>query len=436
MHLRGVSIPSLDPEAMYDVTVGDGVFTRLDAVGDRDPEADVSELWPGYVEAHAHLGLPTNFNDTLDDPRVVALQYLFHGVTRVVDLFGFPLVQELWELGKAESTVPYPELVHCGYAATSIRNKEGLAGHGVEFPAPVHMLGVHGDIDSILASNRTRGASFLKVMFTDGTEQPGSPRRFSRLPEDILRELWRATSQQGIPCVLDCNTRDEVLQAHGFGFRLFAHPVRDVVLSAGDWQALAGARFGSTLSGLRPMTMRGEEFLREYGRDSFAATQDLENLEIAGRIDASFGERLDCQEQRLAALEVMRTNSLSALRRDALLVGTDSGNLGAFHGYSLLSELDLLLGDDPDPDLGTALRAAATYAGARFFDDLAGRPAGDGLLGVGAPATFNLLTSARGGALSDLPRLTVVHGVQVDREAVVQEIRALRAAPSRGKVSC
>jgi hypothetical protein len=30
----------------------------------------------------------------------------------------------------------------------------------------------------------------------------------------------------------------------------------------------------------------------------------------------------------------------------------------------------------------------------------------------------------------------VVHGVQVDREAVVQQIRALRAAPSRGKVSC
>lgn len=86
-----VAIPELDPSALYDVTVEDGHFSSVRAVAERDEnDADTPELWPGFVEAHAHLALPANFDDSLDDPRISALQYLYHGITHVTDLFGFP----------------------------------------------------------------------------------------------------------------------------------------------------------------------------------------------------------------------------------------------------------------------------------------------------------------------------------------------------------
>jgi hypothetical protein len=427
------AVPLLDPTAQFEVRVEDGVIASVEQIGER--VAGGLELWPGYVEPHAHLALPVNFDDTLDDPRIAALSYLYHGVSHVVDLFGFPLVEELWEAGRAESALPYPELVHCGYAVTAMRDNAGRTGHGVEFPAPVHMLAVPGDLAGALAANTARGARFLKVMYTDGTE-PGADPKFSRISERVLREVAEVTRARGVPAVLDCNTREEVLAAHDLGFRLFAHSVRDHELSTADWDRLAGARFVSTLSGLRPMVMEPDEFTREYGRPGFADTQDLANLEFVSGLTEPFGIRFEVQESRTAALDNMRRNSLAALERGALLVGTDCGNTGAFHGYSLLGELDLLAGDAfTDPALATGLRRAATVDGLRFFHDLTGEPAPDQPIAVGRPATFNLLPAAGSAPLSTLPAATVVGGAVIDRQAVARTIRALRSTDTKGKVA-
>ncbi|GIH71597.1 amidohydrolase family protein [Sphaerimonospora thailandensis] len=430
-----VAIPVIDPENVFDVAVEDGVIARVEPVSGARA-AGTPELWPGYVETHAHLALPANFDDSLDDPRVTALQYLYHGVTHVVDMFGFPLVEALWEQGRAESAVPYPNLVHCGYAATSMRDNVGRTGHGVEFPAPVHMLGVEGDVEHVLAANSARGAKFLKVMFTDGTEQPGAAVRFSRLTERILAHAARTTAARGIPAVIDCNTREEVLQAYECGFRLFAHSVRDHVLSEDDWAALDGARFISTLSGLRPMIMYPRDFLADYSRAGFVETQDPANLDFVAKRTEPYGIELGCQETRTVALEVMRSNALAALEGGVLLVGTDSGNTGAFHGYSLLGELDLLLSDGAGaPGLGDALRRTATVEGRRFFEELSGRPAGGPPIAVGEPATFNLFRTNPGTALSALPETTVIDGATVDRGAIEREIRAFRTSDTTGKVT-
>jgi len=436
MTIQNVAIPCLDPTLLFDVGVAGGIIAQIDSVADRDSHRYSLELWPGYVESHAHLGLPANFDDSLDDPRLIALQYLFHGVTHVVDMFGFPLVKTLWELGRMQSPVPYPELAHCGYAATSMRDSDGLTGHGVEFPAPVFMLGIQEDLDTILRANRERGATFLKVMFTNGTEQPRSKKKFSRLSPNVLEGVARVTAEHGIPCVLDCNTRDEVFQAYSYGFRIFAHSVRDVELSSDDWRALHGARFVSTLSGLRPMIMQREEFLHEYSRFGFQETQDVENMEFVSTIHEPFGIQFDCQESRTAALGNMRQNSLAALTRNALLVGTDCGNTGAFHGYSLLSELDLLAGDDIDvPHRKDELRHAATVSGWRFFNELSGRLVTAKPIAIGCTATFNLLAATGNDrALSALPEATVINGAVIDRQAVLQEIRALRSSETKGKV--
>ncbi|MDX2645481.1 hydrolase [Streptomyces sp. PA03-1a] len=436
--LRRVAVPLLDPQTLYDVEVGEGVFTRIEAVADRDVRAGGEpELWPGFVEAHAHLALPANFDDSLDDARISALSYLFHGVTHVVDMFGFPLVADAWEAGRATSPVPYPRLAHCGYAATSMRDGEGLTGHGVEFPAPVFMLGVGDDLEPLITANRARGATFLKVMFTDGTEQPGTARRFSRLPAPVLEHVARVVHAHGLPAILDCNTREEVLQAYAYGFRLFAHPVRDLELTAQDWHALEGARFISTLGGLYPMVMEREDFRREYGRPGFRETQDPANLDFVAGVEEPFGIRFGCQDTRTAALATMRANSLRALSRRGMLVGTDCGNTGAFHGYSLLGELDRLAGDDPRERaaLRHGLLRAATLDNRLFFDEVSGSAPSPDLLHEGAPATFNLLpAAAKEEPLSTLPELTVAAGVVVDRQAVAQEIRSLRATPSGGKV--
>ena len=127
--IRRVRVPPLDPTALFDVEVEYGVISRIDPVEGGTERRDALEMWPEYVECHAHLALPSNFDNSLDDPRIIALQYLYHGVTRVVDMFGFPLVKGLWEAGQADSPIPYPELVHCGYAVTSMCDITGRTGH-------------------------------------------------------------------------------------------------------------------------------------------------------------------------------------------------------------------------------------------------------------------------------------------------------------------
>ncbi|SPF03395.1 hydrolase [Streptomyces sp. MA5143a] len=423
--LHGVAVPALDPDALYDVTTENGVFTAFRPTGAR--RGGEHELWPGYTETHAHVALPANWDDTVEDPRIVALQYLYHGVSHVVDMFGFPLVADAWAAGRAASPWPYPELAHCGYAVTATTDAAGRTGHGVEFPAPVHMLAVESDLDHALRANAERGGTFLKVMFTDGTEQPGSPVRFSRLSERVLRFTARMAAERGVTAVIDCNTLQETRWAYECGFRLFAHTVRDRTLDAADWKEFEGARFVSTLAGLRPMIMTGEEFLTEYSREGFAETQDVRNLDFVRGIEKPYGIEYGVQETRTAALADMRRNALAALGRGDLLVGTDSGNTGAYHGYSLLGELDLLRGDDPSLDL--ALRHRATVGGRRYIDELSGTPTGAHPLSVGADATYNVLhASAPDRPLSALPVKTVVRGVEIDRAALAREIAALRAA--------
>ncbi|WP_330297300.1 hydrolase [Streptomyces sp. NBC_00503] len=427
--LRGVAVPALDPAALFDVTTEGVVFTRIEPSGTRRGGED--ELWPGYTETHAHVALPANWDDSTDDPRIVALQYLFHGVTHVVDMFGFPIVADAWEAGRQQSPWPYPEVAHPGYAVTARTDAAGRYGHGVEFPVPVHMLAVEADLDHALRSNAERGGTFLKVMFTDGTEQPGSPVRFSRMSEQVLRFTARMAAERGITAVIDCNTLQETQWAYDCGFRLFAHSVRDRTLDAADWKRLDGARFVSTLAGLRSMIMTGEEFAAEYGREGFTETQDPRNREFASAIEQPFGIEYGVQETRTAALADMRRNALATLEQGNLLVGTDSGNTGAYHGYSFLSELDLLRGDDPA--LAEPLRLQATLGGRRYFDEMSGAPTGIHPLSVGAAATYNL--HAAGTPLSALPLATVVAGIPVDRTAVARAIADLRATTTKGKAA-
>ncbi|ULR50807.1 hydrolase [Streptomyces deccanensis] len=421
--LHGVAVPALDPGARYDVTTEDGLFTAFTPTGPR--QGDEPELWPGYTETHAHVALPANWDDTVEDPRIVALQYLYHGVTHVVDMFGFPLAADAWAAGREASPWPYPEIVHCGYAVTATTDAAGRTGHGVEFPAPVHMLAVESDLDHALRANAERGGTFLKVMFTDGTEQPGSPVRFSRLSEKVLRFTARMARERGVTAVIDCNTLQETRWAYACGFRLFAHTVRDRTLDDVDWKEFEGARFVSTLAGLRPMIMTGEEFLTEYSREGFVETQDVRNLDFVKGIEKPYGIEYGVQETRTAALADMRRNALAALGRGDLLVGTDSGNTGAYHGYSLLSELDLLRGDDTSLD--GMLRHQATVGGRRYFAELSGDTTGEHPLSPGAPATYNLLhPSAPDRPLSALPVRTVVRGTEIDRPALARAIADLR----------
>ncbi|MQY35992.1 hypothetical protein SRB17_39880 [Streptomyces sp. RB17] len=420
--LSGVAVPSLDAGTVFDVTVEDGLFTRIEPTGTR--RGGETELWPGYTETHAHVSLPANWDDTADDPRIVALQYVYHGVTHVVDMFGFPLVADAWATGRAASAVPYPEIVHCGYAVTATTNAAGLNGHGVEFPAPVYMIATEADLEHAIRSNVERGGTFLKVMFTDGTEQPDSPVKFSRLSRRVLEFTARIAAERGLTAVIDCNTLQETRWAYECGFRLFAHSVRDRTLDAADWKEFEGARFVSTLAGLRPMVMTGEEFEAEYGREGFAETQDVRNLEFARTIEKPYGIEYGCQETRTAALADMRRNALATLAQGRLLIGTDSGNTGAYHGYSFLSELDLLRGDDASLD--ERLRHQATVGGRRYFDELSGDKRDIHPLSVGEAATYNL--HAPGRPLSALPLRTAVRGVPIDRQAVARTIAELRAA--------
>ncbi|MFC4334115.1 amidohydrolase family protein [Salininema proteolyticum] len=426
--LENVAVPSLDDDTLYTVAVSGGRFESVEPTG-RPPAGGEMELWPAFTETHTHLSLPCNWDETRDDPRLIALQYLYYGIGRIVDLFGFPVAAEAWEAGKAASPWPYPEVAHCGYAVTAMGDGNGTYGHGVEFPTPVHMAAVPGDVDTAIDSNEKRGATFLKVVYTEGAEHGGKPIRFTRIEERILEHAVRAAAERGMLSIVDCNTREETFHAYERGYRLFAHSVRDVDLSDADWDRLDGARFVSTLAGLRPMILTGAQFEEAYSRPGFAETQDPANLEFAKTIDEPFGIKLNLQEVRTASVGAMRRNALAALDRGRLLVGSDAGNIGAFHAWSLASELEHLAGGDPG--LRRGLMAAATVTGWHYFNEMAGLPAREHPVAAGEAATFNLFEPES--PPGSLPAQSVVRGTILDRDALAGEIARIRQSETKGK---
>jgi hypothetical protein len=413
----------------FDVTLEDG---RIRAIVPHEPEStpDASdildyrrsfqELWPSFVEGHAHLALSPYMDRALSDPPwVIAAQYLLSGVTRVIDLFGFPKIQGQWEKEAGDADFAFPEVLHSGYAFTS-GLREGMKGHGHEYPVKAHLIDTDAEIERGLEENLASGARIAKVMYTSGRDLPPDPRKFSLFARPELRRLRERLDRAGIPAVIDCNTYDESRAAFDLGYRHFAHMIRDRALTDAEWDGFRGARFLSTLSGLTPMVHKDEDFLAASDRELFHATQSPLHRAAMRTVKIPYGEQIGIQASRLGALAHISGNLRAALAREQVVLGSDAGNMNSFHGFGAHREMEMLLRQELASD--TRLHEAATTAGHRFFEDLRGGDADRVGLEVGDRADLNLLTRRPGA--TPLVHETYLRGQRLDRDSLLARLRA------------
>jgi hypothetical protein len=427
--LKNIRIPCVDTSRLLSLGIKAGKIALIGPESSfndkiqskimRDYAGSSLELWPSFVETHAHLALCPSLDPHPLPTYITALQYLYSGVTHIVDMFGFPNISKEWEKSEKTSNWEFPKVVHSGYAITS-SEKKGRKGHGEEFPCKVHRLQNNSEVARVVESNLRTGATFLKVMFTDGKEVPGDKKRFSKLTLKNLERILTLAQKTRLETVIDCNSFEETYAAYHLGYRYFAHMVRDRRLSEMEFDSLKNATFISTLSGLSPMVMKDSDFCELFDRPPFHVSQDKRDFEDMIGIRSPYGLKIDIQKSRLKSLKNIRTNSLLALQKNALLVGSDSGNTFSFHGYGVHSEFLYL---SPTSESQTrSLMHSATMNGHSFFKRLSGGSS-TFIFGTGAGATFNLFD----GSLScsnSFPIQTYINGREISRSGIRNEIQS------------
>src|SRR3990167_4426941 len=349
--ISNVLIPLYDKNQRYHVRIKNGKIFSVTSV-DQNLAAQENtaydmriecmnnslELWPTYVENHAHLALPTNFDNFLEPMEIVALQYLYFGITQVMDLFGYPSISKEWDAMMENSHGIAPTIMHCGYALTAPTLNDKV-GHGAEFPLPVYVVNNEADILSALEKNVVAGAQFIKLMYTAGIEKPGDLPRFSLLQKEIFSKILMFAKQHDLECIVDCNTLEEVKFAVRCGYRYFAHPIRDVILTEEDWNDLKNCYFVTTLQGLKGMVMTGNEMEQACDTFHFHQTQLPGQEKHFATVTMPYGIQYGMQNSRLHALNCMRENSIAALLRNQCVLGSDAGNTLSYHGLGFYEEL-------------------------------------------------------------------------------------------------
>jgi hypothetical protein len=429
--IRGVKLYHCDKK--YDIAIRDSQFVSVEKSQsstyiDADQILDLTgmnvELWPSYVETHAHLALSTALKRPRDPARILALQYLLCGITRVLDLFGFPTISDEWQKEQTESTIPFPEVTHCGHLLTAGKDTEGLHGHGKEYCPHVtsYEINVEQDIRSALENNISQGARFTKVMFTSGQDMPGDKCKFTILRSELLQKILETSKNYELTAIVDCNSFAETNTAYQLGYRHFAHMVRDRILKNSEWDMLSEAEFTSTtLASLFPMVMEKNSFLSMFHNHYFLESQSHLHLAEMQEIEVPYGIQYGIQNSRQTALDYMRKNAKQGLARNQVFPGSDSGNTYAFHGYGLHSEFIYIAPDNTDEKY--RLIEAATVRAHQYFEKITGTTEKVEIVPQGR-ADFNLFTKSPCHEGSTIPWKTFLRGKEIPRDKIVEELKS------------
>lgn len=424
--MLGVRIPTLE---RYDVGIRKGVYSYIKKSSDRENgflklaqakkilsfDQAQTILWPSFVESHAHLALSPTIDGIRQPTHITALQYLYYGITRVLDLFGFPFIEDEWRQAESHFDFPFPEVAHCGLALTaSVEN--GLYGHGHEFPIAPYYIQSKEDVGKAIEDNVSKGATFIKVMFTEGREVDTDKPRFSILKRPLLEYLHQRLNDFDLPAIVDTNSYEETLIAKNIGFSNFAHLMRDRALHAKEWDQLGHSLFLSTLSALTPMVMHRELFYKAFGNPQFLAAQPQRYFEDMDKRIVSYGTQTGIQESRLIAIRYLLQNTQTGLSRSQVIPASDTGNTFSYHGYGLHREFELIQPQNRQ-EKEKMLRAATERAHELFVKF--NRSACPVELKQGGQADFNLFeenpVESKNGFF---PWKTFIRGLEVPREKI------------------
>ncbi|MFH0945065.1 MAG: CIA30 family protein [Planctomycetota bacterium] len=320
-------------------------------------------LLPGLFDLHVHLGgSGTRFDRPVRGDMVLrAEQTVACGVTSVLDL-NAPETQifELRAAARSGALGGLPRIFAAGAAITAPR------GHGSELGFPCRVLVSGSQVHEEIADLAGLRPDVVKIMYDHGgwAELPRAP----SLDPDLLRGLIEEAHERGLKVVVHVVELEHAKTALRAGADVLGHyPLQGGV----DEELLrlltrSGAAVIPTLAAFEAsfVPAKDSRFLDNLLVSQFVDPRVVEGFrDPAWRAQSALSLHSRSVEQSYAeALVGVKTLFERGVR---LLVGTDAGNPGTFHGVSVHRELAALVraGIAPERVLAMATRDAARFLG-------------------------------------------------------------------------
>jgi imidazolonepropionase-like amidohydrolase/ABC-type multidrug transport system permease subunit len=354
--------------------VEEGKSAAKDAKSYTTIEAAGKTLLPGFIDVHAHFGSPgivlTEASDAqqlANWPEHAAGSFLFSGVTAAKSVGD--ATDQLLKLKHRLSSgeILGTELFMTGPLFTA------PGGHGTEYFRNLPEM-LRQSYESQMAaaysspSEAAARVDALAVQGVDGIkvvlESGGSGVLFERLDLSVFDAVAAAAKRHSLPVVVHTGSPQDVEDALSRDIAGIEHGAMRDLLSDSVFAQMAkkGVRYDPTLA-----------VLDSLGRISRHDTSIVEDTLVRQTIPSGLLSKMRAwiQKSELPPIPVLNTaaakNLLSAYRAGVpLVLGTDSGNLGTFHGPAVHREMELWqeVGIPPADILRAATANAAKLLGA------------------------------------------------------------------------
>lgn len=379
-------------------------------LGGNGPEVgtavDVSgkTVMPGLVDAHVHTHVyagPSGFDPGGDAAWNQVRAMLHAGVTSYLDT-GSPLADIMDKRARSVGA-GFPRVFAAGPMFTATRGHPCVGG-----PNPACQE-VNSPMEVAAA---LPGVLMAQPDMIKGVVEPGlGVLALPTLDMDTMRALVDGAAAAGVPVLMHASVTEHMMQMAGVGVKRFAHlPLQDTMTTADATElANGGVMVVPTLAQVDALYRMSLGQFTEVNDAVLAETVDvtvLAELASEGFVDSVTSAR--SRATMAEAWENITQNFVVCRNAGVRLVaGTDAGNPGVFHGWSLARELSLYVafGMTPQEALVTATVNAA---------DFLGRP-DLGRLEPGARADVLVV---EGNALEDIFRVRQVARIYKDGERV------------------
>ena len=374
---------------------------------------DLQGQWviPGLNDMHAHTygnGMPGEGSDT-PGPAIILQRQLYAGVTGILDLFNDEdTLYAVREQQRAD------EIVGADLFA-SLSCLTATEGHCSEYGVPTRVMDSPADARRVVTDLALRQPDVIKIVYQPTDDQPS-------IDLETLTAAVATASEHDIRTIIHVKTWQDVRDAVTAGASAVTHVPRGPIP---DDVALLMVE--NSVAAIPTLTVETElvEFIFNPAVLDTVLAQLLSppDLIAAYRADGmvqQYSNRREELEQRnivtLASVGAMADAGVT------ILAGTDAGNWGTIHGYSLHRELVKLVAAGLTP--WQALAASTTDAGAFLGRSLGVRP--------GDEANLVVLEASPIENIRNTQRISMVihHGTIVDRDALLIPGSAGSEAPT------
>ena len=373
-------------------------------------------LLPGLFDLHTHLAYSAVAGLSGDWPKVLKA-YLHCGVTSVVDFGTYPETFEPMRRLLREGIVPGPRIHLAARITTPL-------GHGAE--------GGRGDFFSLEVQTPREARSAVKrwlaydpdaiKVFTDGWRYGTEPDMTS-MEEETLRAIVEEAHAKGVEVLTHTVTLEKAKIAARTGVDVIAHGIGNapadeellrIMREKGTTYAPTLAVYESKPLGIRSPLLR--------------ALLEPAAIQIRERQAATARPALPDRPREARWRNLMRNTAILRAAGVSFGTGTDAGVTGAFHGYSTLREIELLVAGGLTP-LEALTAATGNSAKALHVD------ADRGTIAEGKLADLLLVEGAPHENIADIERVRRVFlsGKPIDRDQLARDIATPGATPLPAK---